>query len=124
MHAEFYAEESENTWYYFTQRERKYENGKRPSRSAGNGYWKIVGKDAQIKNTQGNVIGFRNSLTFCIGKQPHGKTTSWHMQEFRLCDTSDQQDKIVVTKPKPKKPKRDASHSNEFKPSSPVPKIW
>ncbi|XP_021761797.1 NAC domain-containing protein 53-like [Chenopodium quinoa] len=46
----YYEPESERTWYFFTRLERLYENGSRPRRSAGNGYWKATGVDATIRN--------------------------------------------------------------------------
>ncbi|XP_073119550.1 NAC transcription factor 25-like [Henckelia pumila] len=35
-------------WYFFTGRERKYLNGSRPNRAAGDGYWKATVADKKI----------------------------------------------------------------------------
>ncbi|XP_039023608.1 protein SOMBRERO-like [Hibiscus syriacus] len=44
-------------WYFFTPRDRKYGNGKRPSRSAGDGYWKATGKDKEVVSSEGQENG-------------------------------------------------------------------
>ncbi|XP_021761798.1 NAC domain-containing protein 67-like [Chenopodium quinoa] len=89
----YYEPESENTWYFFTRLERLYENGSRPRRSAGNGYWKMTGKEIPITNKQGNVIGFRRNFAFFIKiepslpkqkDEPKGIKTPWLMHEFRV----------------------------------------
>ncbi|XP_021761785.1 protein ATAF2-like [Chenopodium quinoa] len=110
----YYEPESENTWYFFTRLERLYENGSRPRRSAGNGYWKATGVDATIRNKQGVIIGHKKALAFFIKiepppinkNEPKGIKTPWLMHEFRLANTSE---------PKPKRRKtndHNAAHSN------------
>lgn len=78
-----YREYGEKEWYFFTPRDRKYQNGGRPKRSAGNGYWKATGADKQIK-VQGNIVGFRKALVFYYGKPPKGEKTNWIMHEYRV----------------------------------------
>ncbi|KAL0309122.1 UNVERIFIED_CONTAM: NAC domain-containing protein 2 [Sesamum radiatum] len=51
-------EEDQEDWYFFMPRSRKYLNGQRPERTAGNGYWKTVGKDTSVVENNGEVIGF------------------------------------------------------------------
>nr|XP_043611985.1 NAC transcription factor 29-like [Erigeron canadensis] len=53
---ENYLQPIEGEWYFFTSRNRKYKNGKRPSRSAGLGYWKATGPDKDIED-DGTKIG-------------------------------------------------------------------
>ncbi|KAF2309431.1 hypothetical protein GH714_002415 [Hevea brasiliensis] len=43
-----YKSNGENEWYFFTPRDRKHPNGGRPSRAAGNGYWRATGADKPI----------------------------------------------------------------------------
>lgn len=69
--------------YFFTPRSKKYRNGNRPARAAGNGYWKATGADKDIFHNN-ILVGARKSLVFYIGKAPTGTKTSWIMQEFRL----------------------------------------
>ncbi|KAG9455035.1 hypothetical protein H6P81_007939 [Aristolochia fimbriata] len=74
---------SHKTWYFFTPRDRKYPNGQRPSRTAGDGYWKATGADKEIKR-KGVVIGKRKALVFYRGKSLHGTKTNWIMHEYRI----------------------------------------
>nr|XP_043623267.1 NAC domain-containing protein 30-like [Erigeron canadensis] len=78
---ENYPQAIEGEWYFFTSRNRKYKNGKRPSRSAGLGYWKATGPDKDIKDN-GTKIGGKKSLVYYEGHQPHGTKTDWMMQEY------------------------------------------
>ncbi|KAK2967810.1 hypothetical protein RJ640_027704 [Escallonia rubra] len=73
----------EKEWYFFTPRDRKYRNGTRPNRAAGNGYWKATGADKSVKS-KGVLVGFRKALVFYQGKPPKGDKTSWIMHEYRV----------------------------------------
>ncbi|XP_021300665.1 NAC transcription factor 29-like [Herrania umbratica] len=75
----------EGEWYFFTPRDKKYRNGSRPRRAAGDGYWKATGADRLLK-FQGVEVGYRKALVFYIGKPPKGQKTDWMMHEFRLKD--------------------------------------
>ncbi|KAK6141644.1 hypothetical protein DH2020_024617 [Rehmannia glutinosa] len=92
-------EEDQNSWYFFTPRERKYGNGRRPQRSAGNGYWKAVGKDTQIIHN-GVVIGYKRVLDFLTGKYPKGERTEWKMHEYLTKDQKDQLHNLPSTSAK------------------------
>ncbi|KAJ7979483.1 putative NAC domain protein [Quillaja saponaria] len=83
--AENYKMNGENVWYFFTPRDRKYRNGERPNRAAGDGYWKATGADKIVKDDGVNV-GYRKALVFYKGKPPKGDKTNWIMHEFRLDD--------------------------------------
>ncbi|MQM13604.1 hypothetical protein Taro_046535 [Colocasia esculenta] len=72
-------------WFFFTPRDRKYPNGSRPSRSAGDGYWKATGADKTIKRN-GVLVGWRKALVFYIGRPPKGEKTNWIMHEYRAKD--------------------------------------
>ncbi|EOY17972.1 NAC domain protein, putative [Theobroma cacao] len=70
-------------WYFFTPRERKYCNGLRPNRAAGDGFWKATGADTSVR-FQGTIVGFKKTLVFYRGKPPKGEKTTWIMHEFVL----------------------------------------
>ncbi|CAN6165614.1 unnamed protein product [Urochloa humidicola] len=72
-------------WYFFTPRDRKYPNGSRPNRAAGDGYWKATGADKPIAH-KGRTIGIKKALVFYHGKPPRGVKTEWIMHEYRLAD--------------------------------------
>ncbi|MFQ6657086.1 hypothetical protein Gotur_026901 [Gossypium turneri] len=75
------SNEVEKEWYFFTPRERKYTNGSRPARKAGNGYWKATGADKEII-LKGKKIGCKKTLVFYEGKPPRGFKTNWTMHEY------------------------------------------
>lgn len=81
--AENYEAQGGNEWYLFTPRDRKYPNGERPNRAAGDGYWKATGADKAVV-TNRIKIGFKKSLVFYNGKPPGGLKTDWMMHEYRL----------------------------------------
>ncbi|KAF9601151.1 hypothetical protein IFM89_017056 [Coptis chinensis] len=84
-----YGGDGEKEWYFFTPRDRKYPNGSRPNRAAGNGYWKATGADRDITtNTKDakKIIGKRKVLVFYVGKSPKGAKTKWIMHEYRVDD--------------------------------------
>ncbi|WVZ61000.1 hypothetical protein U9M48_010941 [Paspalum notatum var. saurae] len=72
-------------WYFFTPRDRKYPNGSRPNRAAGNGYWKATGADKPVA-PRGRTLGIKKALVFYAGKAPKGVKTDWIMHEYRLAD--------------------------------------
>ncbi|KAA3481880.1 NAC domain protein NAC77 [Gossypium australe] len=74
-------------WYFFTPRERKYTNGSRPARKAGNGYWKATGADKEVI-LNGKKIGCKKTLVFYEGKPPRGFKTNWAMHEYILSDNA------------------------------------
>ncbi|KAH1092361.1 hypothetical protein J1N35_019618 [Gossypium stocksii] len=82
---EKYGSYGEEEWYFFTPRDKKYRNGLRPNRAAGDGYWKATGAD-KILRSESREIGYRKALVFCKGKPPKGEKTDWMMHEFRLKD--------------------------------------
>ncbi|KAL2507063.1 NAC transcription factor 29-like [Forsythia ovata] len=73
----------EDEWYFFTSREKKYKNGKRPNRAAGNGYWKATGAHNIVKRNSENV-GCRKALVFYEGKPPNSAKTPWIMHEYTV----------------------------------------
>ncbi|XP_021730344.1 NAC domain-containing protein 68-like [Chenopodium quinoa] len=79
-------------WYFFTSRNRKYKNGKRPDRTAGDGYWKATGIDKPVKDDDGTLIGHQRALVYFKinpnkkNKDDKDEKTQWHMLELRVRD--------------------------------------
>ncbi|KAL8029364.1 hypothetical protein ABFX02_14G221100 [Erythranthe guttata] len=72
-------------WYFFTYREKKYQNGKRPNRSAGNGYWKATAADKPIHLDQTKqIIGYKMTLVYYEGDHKYSRKTDWIMHEYKL----------------------------------------
>ncbi|XP_031112244.1 NAC transcription factor 32-like [Ipomoea triloba] len=78
--------QGENELYVFTPRDRKYRNGTRPKRAAGNGYWKATGADKPITHGAHCVIGYKKTLVYYEGKPPNGEKTNWIMHEYTVKD--------------------------------------
>ncbi|CAI9092748.1 OLC1v1028074C1 [Oldenlandia corymbosa var. corymbosa] len=74
-----------NRWFFFTPRDRKYPQGGRPKRTAGDGFWKATGANRIITGgPRGEELGFRKSLAYHKGKPSSGERTEWLMHEFWL----------------------------------------
>lgn len=72
-----------NELYFFTTRERKYFNGSRPSRTAGDGFWKATSVEQVIKGVdESSIIGYKKKLVFYY-KEDYQKT-DWQMHEYRI----------------------------------------
>ena len=72
--------------FNFTPRDRKYQNGQRPNRSAGNnGYWKATGADKEII-FEDRKVGYRKPLVFHRRNPPRGVKTNWMMHEFKVAE--------------------------------------
>ena len=66
---EKYKQCGEKELYVFTPTKRKYPNGTRPDRSAGDGFWKAMRGNKEIKDTKnGTITGFKKILVFYRGK--------------------------------------------------------
>ncbi|CAA0828583.1 NAC transcription factor 29 [Striga hermonthica] len=92
--AEMYKPSGKNKWHFFTKRQTKYRNGSRPSRVAGDGYWRATGADKTIIHRDVK-IGFKNSLVYFRGKPGENTKTDWLMTEFLL--TKDNRAPVVRT---------------------------
>ncbi|CAD5185212.1 unnamed protein product [Musa acuminata subsp. malaccensis] len=77
-------------WYFFSPRDRKYPNGRRPNRAAASGYWKATGTDKAIHTSSGknHSIGVKKALVFYKGRPPRGLKTNWIMHEYRLAEAA------------------------------------
>ncbi|OVA16392.1 NAC domain [Macleaya cordata] len=83
-----YKEYGKNEWYFFTPRAKRYPNGSRPNRTAGDGYWKATVAETKIYRGKidRTVIGLKKTLVFHYGKPPNGLKTNWIMHEFVASD--------------------------------------
>lgn len=84
-------------WYVFTQRNRKYAKGNRPSRSTGDtGRWKSVGKNTAVTyGKEKATIGYKNGLAYEVfvyedgdSKKKRIEKTEWKMTEFVDADSN------------------------------------
>ncbi|KAL3828597.1 hypothetical protein ACJIZ3_017399 [Penstemon smallii] len=85
--------QSENEWFFFSPRGRKYPNGSQSKRATGSGYWKATGKERSVK-CGSNLIGTKRTLVFHTGRAPKGQRTEWIMHEYCMSEKS--QDAMVV----------------------------
>ncbi|KAI3503958.1 hypothetical protein L1887_32478 [Cichorium endivia] len=84
---------SDNEWFFFSARGKKYPNGSQSKRATQSGYWKATGKERNVKS--GAVtIGTKRTLVFHSGRAPKGERTEWIMHEYCMNDCA--QESLVV----------------------------
>ncbi|XP_010668790.2 NAC domain-containing protein 40 isoform X1 [Beta vulgaris subsp. vulgaris] len=84
---------SDQEWFFFSPRGKKYPNGSQSKRATEIGYWKATGKERAVKSGL-NAIGTKRTLVFHIGRAPKGERTEWIMHEY--CVSGKGQDALVV----------------------------
>ncbi|KAJ0266559.1 NAC domain-containing protein 89 [Hirschfeldia incana] len=72
---------SDTEWFFFCCRGKKYPPGLQNRRTTKMGYWKVTGKERDVKSCS-QVIGTKRTLVFHIGRAPKGQRTEWLMHEY------------------------------------------
>ncbi|XP_047339981.1 NAC domain-containing protein 82-like [Impatiens glandulifera] len=81
---------SDQEWYFFCPKVKKYSSGVRAKRSTEKGYWKSTGKDRNVRQKNGGsrgetvVVGMIKTLVFHLGHAPKGERTDWIIHEYRI----------------------------------------
>ncbi|PSS03120.1 NAC domain-containing protein [Actinidia chinensis var. chinensis] len=85
--------QSENEWFFFSPRGRTHPHGLQRKRATESGYWKVTGKERNVKSGS-NLLGTKRTLVFHKGRAPKGERTEWIMHEY--CMSGMSQDSLVV----------------------------
>uniref|UniRef100_A0A803M370 NAC domain-containing protein n=2 Tax=Chenopodium quinoa TaxID=63459 RepID=A0A803M370_CHEQI len=86
----------QNDWYFFSHKDKKYPTGTRTNRATAAGFWKATGRDKVIYSNSSR-IGMRKTLVFYKGRAPHGQKSDWIMHEYRLDESTNNNNDNHVT---------------------------
>ncbi|KAF8009486.1 hypothetical protein BT93_J0473 [Corymbia citriodora subsp. variegata] len=106
--------QSDNEWFFFSARGRKYPNGTQSRRATERGYWKATGKERNVR-VGSRVIGTKRTLVFHLGRAPKGERTEWIMHEY--CMDGKSQDSPVICRLRRNTEFRTNDGSNQPSPS-------
>ncbi|XXG43407.1 hypothetical protein AAC387_Pa01g3450 [Persea americana] len=73
-------------WFFFSPFKRKYQRGCRKDRMTNTGYWKVTGKDRNIKSRSSKLIGKKRTLVFYEGRAPRCERTNWIAHEYQTIE--------------------------------------
>ncbi|PIN05488.1 hypothetical protein CDL12_21969 [Handroanthus impetiginosus] len=76
-------------WFFFIPRQEREARGGRPNRLTKEGYWKATGSPGEVYSSQNQRIGRKKTMVFYEGRAPHGRKTSWKMNEYKVFDNYD-----------------------------------
>lgn len=94
------CDEGGREWYFFMHGDDYFLGKIRTSLMVGNGigFWRFIGEEVPIYNSNGDVFGFKIYLNYFSGTLPNGKKTHWRMVKYRLpMETSAQEHQKVVS---------------------------
>ncbi|PRQ58655.1 putative transcription factor NAM family [Rosa chinensis] len=76
-------------WFYFSKPDYKFRNNRsRANRATERGFWKITGKEREIKARESKaVVGKKRTLTFYKGKVRRGQKNNWVIHEYYIPET-------------------------------------
>lgn len=77
---------SDDEWFFFYLKERKYQTGPRLKRVTEKGYWKGTGKDRSVISKKGENIGTKKTLVYHSGRAADGNKTNWIIHEYHATD--------------------------------------
>lgn len=82
-------------WYFFIHQDEYFCGKIVKDRMVGNGnekgFWRSLGDEVPIYDSEGSVFGFKIYFTYFNGSSPVAKQTHWRLQKFRLSCKYDQE---------------------------------
>ncbi|KAI9090315.1 hypothetical protein K1719_028650 [Acacia pycnantha] len=111
-------EQDDSECYFFSPCDYKYSNSSRFNRTTPLGFWKVTGKDRQIKDRDNKVIGIKKNLVYHEGRVPHGIPRNWVIHEYHDDMFHPEQRTYVVCKLMKKYEKKTKEKPNDFEQES------